>query len=364
MEPNLSGTPYRLGSLLGYGSFSKVFAATDVSTGKSVAVKWTETPRGASLLEKEAGILRDLKHCKAVPRLLAASSTHRYLVMKRVGKTLLELRTTLGGLSLQTLCLIGTRCISALEEIHSCGYVHRDIKPDNLTASPNKSSSRLYLIDFGLSTKYVSKGLHVKYSETEGFQGSPFFCSLNTLRGVKCTRRDDVEAVGYVLLYLKKGALPWMGRGECTVNELMRIRERITVRQLCEGENPMFVEYFRYCQGLKFEERPNYAYLRSLVSQIAKGLSLDLTYVPEWSSSKSKRRRSACHPCRTTDSIPVVPSRARHPSPVKTAITLQSIASVPNNDDSGVVTPKVAIHKLPSIPWPRKGKFSLLLKSA
>lgn len=361
----MSGTPYRLGSLLGYGSFSKVFEATDVGTGKSVAVKWTETSSGASLLEKEAGILRDLKRCKAVPRLLAASSKQRYLVMKRVGKTLLELRTTLGGFSLQTLCLIGTRFISALEEIHSCGYVHRDIKPDNLTVSHNRNSSRLYLIDFGLSTKYVSKGLHVKYSESEGFQGSPFFCSLNTLKGVKCTRRDDVEAVGYVLLYLKKGYLPWIGQGENTISELVRIRERITVRQLCECENPMFVEYFRYCQGLKFEEKPNYAYLSSLVSQITAGPKLDLTYVPEWNSkSISKRRQSLCHPCRTADNIPTVRKRAGRQSSTRTINALQSIPSMPNLDDSGVVTPKVSIQKLPSIPWPRKGRFSLFLKSA
>lgn len=324
--------------------------------------------------------MRDLNRCKAVPRLLTFSLKHRYIVMKRVGKTLLELQKGLGSFSLQTICLVGTKCVSALEELHACGYVHRDVKPDNITASLRLSSTRLYLIDFGLSTKYVLKGVHVKYSETEAFQGSPHFCSLNSLRGVKSTRRDDLEAVGYMLLYLRKGNLPWME--EPDLRTVGRARERVQIRQLCKGENPVFLDYFQYCQGLKFEEKPSYDYLRNLLHQTARRLDIDLACaLPDWSPSKSfshkthRRHKSMHRKALTTDQIPEIRlPRSSTPEQTVSFGGLGSLLQLPDQCEpimsanaesaSGAETSRATIKELPCFPWPRRGVFSSLLKSA
>lgn len=375
MEPSLVDTPYRLEAVLGTGTSTKVFSATDTRTGKGVAVKWAETPHSAQLLKKEAAVMRDLKRCKAVPRLLAFSPNHQYIVMKRVGKTLFKLRETLGSFSLQTICLVGTRCISALEEVHTCGYVHRDIKPDNITASLSPSSARLYLIDFGLSSKYISKGVHVKYSETEKFQGAPYFCTLNSLKGVKSTRRDDMEAVGFMLLYLKKGNLPWMQ--EPNVSRIEKARERVSLEQLCAGEHPVFSEYLQYCQGLRFEEKPSYDYLRNLLQQTARRLDIDLaSALPDWSPSKSslvrshsRRHRSRHRQTVTLSHTPVhcsLPGKAVSCLQLTCLLPCKSIGLMSTNDESGseAVTYRATVKELPCVPWPRKGAFSSLLKSA
>lgn len=103
--------------------------------------------------------------------------------------------------------------ISRIEYIHSKGFIHRDIKPQNFLVGANKDSNTIYLIDFGLSKRYKfgKSNIHVPYNDHCSFAGTARYSSINTFMGIEQSRRDDLEAISYMLIYFIRGALPWQG---------------------------------------------------------------------------------------------------------------------------------------------------------
>ena len=99
----------------------------------------------------------------------------------------------------------------------------------------------LYIIDFGLSQYYkdVNTGLHIPYKEHKSLIGTSCFTSINAHNGIEQTRRDDIESIGYMLIYLLKGKLPWKDVGGKTKahmqDNILRVKEGISLQQLCSG---------------------------------------------------------------------------------------------------------------------------------
>ena len=111
--------------------------------------------------------------------------------------------------------------ITRLEYVHSKDFVHRDIKPENFLLGRGINSKTIYLIDYGLTTFYrdSGSGLHIPFHTHRSLIGTARYSSINTHLGVEQSRRDDLEAVGYLLIYLIKGRLPWQGIKHTTKKE-------------------------------------------------------------------------------------------------------------------------------------------------
>ena len=124
----------------------------------------------------------------------------------------------------------------------------------------------LYIIDFGFSHKYRSSrtGKHIKYIDKKFVIGSLAFQSINANIGYEQSRRDDLESLGYMLIFLANNNLPWMEIGTLNINTRERIqktynlKKAISVEKLCKGLPEEFVEYINYIRKLKFEEDLNY----------------------------------------------------------------------------------------------------------
>jgi len=95
--------------------------------------------------------------------------------------------------------------------MHSKNFIHRDVKPENFLVGLGKTAERIYIIDFGLSKKYMDPRtkVHMKISKNKALTGTARYVSVNTHLGIEPSRRDDLESLGYVLMYFIRGGLPW-----------------------------------------------------------------------------------------------------------------------------------------------------------
>lgn len=154
--------------------------------------------------------------------------------------------------------------------MHSKSFIHRDIKPDNFLMGLGKRANQVNIIDFGLAKKYRDPKTHqhIAYRENKNLTGTARYASINTHLGIEQSRRDDLESLGYVLMYFLRGSLPWQGLKAATKKQKYeKISEQkmsTSVEVLCKGFPPEFVTYFQVCRTLRFEDKPDYSYMRKL----------------------------------------------------------------------------------------------------
>ena len=135
-----------------------------------------------------------LENTKGVPDMLlyGLDNNYYYLILEKLDKQLERNKEI-------NICNIGTEMIKIIEEIHKKGVIHRDIKPDNFMYKNNK----LYLLDYGLSTMYLDNmSIHKKLNKISNILGSVNYISVNIHNYILPSRRDDIESIIYVLLYL------------------------------------------------------------------------------------------------------------------------------------------------------------------
>ena len=167
-------------------------------------------------------------------------------------------------LDLKTVLLIAIQLVRHMNKIHEERIIHRDIKPDNfLIGATEHTRDTVYVIDFGLAKCYQnSQGEHIPYKDGKNLTGTARYASIATHQGKEQSRRDDLECIGHVLLYLLKGSLPWQGLPGRSKNEkynaIKKKKIETPLEDLCRGHPSEFKEYMEYCRSLKFEEAPNY----------------------------------------------------------------------------------------------------------
>ena len=290
---------------LGKGSFSTVFSgifstATDQLTKTAVAVKFPTSPESAVMLAHEAKMMKRLKMCHYVPEMIAFVDKPACLVMERVGSTLLDLYSSGKHMSVKTALFTAISTITALESIHDFGVVHCDVKPDNIAL--DLTGGKWFFLDLGLSIEFIHNRMHVPYAEGLAFKGTPYFASEAVLRGVRATRRDDLESLGYVLLFLLKGTLPWCNVRFATsqdTHSMLTARSLLTVRKLCEDAPTSMLTYLTYCKSLNFADAPDYCYLKRLFVTALEEEKMSIDWQYDWTSQilrgKKEHKREHCN---------------------------------------------------------------------
>ncbi|KAF7830102.1 casein kinase 1-like protein HD16 [Senna tora] len=286
----VGGSPvYRIDRKLGKGGFGQVYVGRRVGatnpnerTGPGaveVALKFEHrSSKGCNYGPPyEWQVYNALGGSHGVPKAHYKGRQGDYyiMVMDMLGPSLWDVwNNNSHTMSIEMVACIAIEAISILEKMHSRGYVHGDVKPENFLLGPpgTPDEKKLFLVDLGLATRWRdnSTGLHVEYDQRpDVFRGTVRYASVHAHLGRTGSRRDDLESLAYTLIFLLRGRLPWQGyQGENKGFLVCKKKMATSPETLCCFCPQPFRQFVEYVVNLKFDEEPNYAKYISLFDGI------------------------------------------------------------------------------------------------
>ncbi|KAK0617802.1 casein kinase 1, delta subunit [Bombardia bombarda] len=292
MKDLLVNNRYRVERKIGEGGCGLVYSGTDLHTNKPVAIKLSEDSAAQSLLQREAEVYGALAGRVGIPHVrLTSASTYSVLIEDLLGPSLEDLFRYCGcKFTLKTILMIADQAINRISYVHSRGFLHRDIKPENFLMGVGRRGNVLHIIDFGLSVEREMVA-NMEHRGNLPFNGT---CEFATIRNHKRNGQswaDDLEALGYVLLYFALGSLPWQALTADTNEELAVLvgeqKMSLSGAALCDGVLPKeFATYIDYTRSLPFNDKPDYAYLRKLLRGAFDRGGFKYDHVYDWTEKR------------------------------------------------------------------------------
>ena len=288
---------YKATKKLGEGSFGKVYQAE--YNGQNYAIKMEYKEKEQGLLEIEATIMSYLKGPN-IPYIKSYgySGDFNVLVMQLLDKSLEDLINKYTTFSIKTTAMLGYQMVNILQYIHDRHIIHRDIKPDNFVMGAKEDNAKLYILDFGLAKKYRSSRTLIQYPyiKKKKLTGTARYASIHALEAYEQSRRDDLESIGYVLMYFLRGNLPWQGlkvrSKENRYKKILEKKRETSSEELCKDFPHEFFEYVDYTRNLEYEQDPDYDFLRKKFQDVLKGLNEEMDYIYDWTTSTDLKKRA------------------------------------------------------------------------
>ncbi|KAJ3076511.1 casein kinase I, partial [Podochytrium sp. JEL0797] len=302
---NVVGMHYKVGKKIGEGSFGMVYDGINVINNQPIAIKFEPRKSDVPQLRDEYRTFKILAGSVGVPNVYyyGAEGLYNVLVSDMLGPSLEDMFDLCKRkFSIKTVCMTAKQMISRIQTVHEKNLIYRDIKPENFLIGrlPRRSelaakagnnpdpygvvsshtpqsphpAAQVFIIDFGMAKLYRDPKTkqHIPYREKKSLSGTARYMSINTHLGREQSRRDDLESLGHVFMYFLRGSLPWQGLKAATNKEkyekIGQKKQSTAVKDLCDGFPEEFGLYMKYCRELKFEETPDYDYLRGLMNKV------------------------------------------------------------------------------------------------
>jgi len=318
------GNKFRIGRKIGSGSFGDIYLGTNIATGEEVAIKLEGVKTKHPQLLYESKLYKILSGGVGIPyvRWYGVEGDYNVMVMDLLGPSLEDLFNYCSRkFSLKTVLMLADQLISRVEYIHSKNFIHRDIKPDNFLMGQGKRANQVNIIDFGLAKKYRDPKTHqhIPYKENKNLTGTARYASVSTHLGIEQSRRDDLESLGYVLMYFNRGSLPWQGlKAPTKKQKYEKISEKkmsTPVEQLCKNYPQEFATFITYARTLRFDDKPDYAYLRRLFRDLFIREGYQYDYVYDWTVQQKEEQPTSIS---TPGITPGAPPSSKQPDPPTT----------------------------------------------
>ena len=265
---------YKIVKLIYKSKFSYIYEGINLNTKEKIAIK-LENKNKNNILEKEAYTLFTIKGFGIVELIsFGKNKENNIMIQPLLGDSLYKFFIDNNkNFNIIDICLIGIQCLERIEWIHKNNIIHRDIKPENFLFGL-KDPRIIYLIDFGLSKQYRSKRTfkHINHCYTKKILGTLRYASVNSLRGYEMSRRDDLESFIYMIMFFIMKKLPWQDiKGKTKVETCLKILEMKSTFNIDDYKIIFpneIIKIFKYIKRLKFEEEPNYSFIKNLFKSI------------------------------------------------------------------------------------------------
>ncbi|KRX41317.1 Dolichyl-diphosphooligosaccharide--protein glycosyltransferase subunit STT3A [Trichinella murrelli] len=289
---------YKVKKLLGKGGFGAVYQVLDQTTNKMGAMKIEVSSQDFRSLKMEVSVLKELvanesRNCCDLFS-VGNKPNYSYIVMTLVGPSLHSLAQSIGSkrLSLRSAVHLGIRCLRALEDLHFCGYIHRDVKPMNYAIGREPEYRRVFILDFGMCRKYVrDDGSHKRPRSECGFRGTLWYASPMSLSGQEQSRRDDLWSWFFTIIELLTGTVPWQNvqikRNASFAEKKQAFMEKKmefvqSPGEALRGLPREFNNIVEYLSTLQYYDCPNYGYIYQLIMTTFRRHSYNLEQALDW----------------------------------------------------------------------------------
>jgi eukaryotic-like serine/threonine-protein kinase len=202
---------YKLGRILGSGAMAHVYEAEQLRLGRSVAVKIMRVAlasdrRSLDRFRTEALAASRINHPNAIAIYDVGVTRDRipFLVMERLRGTTLAAARAASPFPVDRIINIGAQVLSALDEAHELGVVHRDLKSENVVLEPRRDGSDFVkVLDFGIAA-FVG-------SQDQSIVGTPEYMAPEQIRGEPPEPSTDLYSMGIMLYEMVTGRTPFAG---------------------------------------------------------------------------------------------------------------------------------------------------------
>lgn len=267
------GKKYELICKIGNGAFGSIYKGKNIRTGESVAIKMEQVDSQTKLLKNETKVYQYLSNFNypwiSDLKYFGLCENTYYLVLNLLGPSLSKFKIKHTNISLDIVLSIGIQMLDRLKFLHNKGLIHRDIKPDNFLLGTGENKNKLYLIDFGFCKKYINDdGKHMDTKMLNNIIGTPHFISLNVHNLIQPSRRDDIESIIYVLIYLWNSDFITIKKRENNEIDPLHYLKNIKTNLINNDDlHNVFKLMLENVRKLGFEEEPDYNYLTNLCKE-------------------------------------------------------------------------------------------------
>lgn len=257
---DLINKKYKKLEVIGEGSFGLIYKGINIRTNEYVAIKVESIESETKLLKNESKIYQYLNNSIGIPivKWFGKDENNYYMVLNLLGESLQSIKNKKGTFSLKLVLQIGLQIVGLLRKIHDKGLVHRDIKPDNFLIGIDDKIKTIYIIDFGFCKSFIQDDKHIEERKTKSLIGSHMYASINAHNCIELSRRDDLESLGYMLIYFYLGSLSWQKDTDLNVKSE---QDGVKAKQDIVNDGklpPILINYMKYVRSLEFKEKPNY----------------------------------------------------------------------------------------------------------